>query len=260
MEGIKSVLGTTMELEEGVFELPIGYTDENGVTHKTFTLGEMTGKTEEALLHKRHRNRLPHMAGELVYQVLETLGTLTKEEITRELVSKMTVIDIDYILLVNYEENIGDEFHNIELCPNCKQVNDIYLKPTQIPVYRVGTGEKPVVEVKLRNGIKDDEGNRFKDLKIRMLTNKEQKILSGMKDPNAVEAFNTVIAMTVENVEGYGALDFKKVSEMTTRDRKIITEKIAEMKLGFDHTQRVNCSECDSPILTTISNVELLGK
>ena len=108
---------TVTNLEDNEFELPIGYMDRDGVLHKTFKLREMTGKVDESIADKKVRTNAGKIVTELIYGVVEQLGTLPK--IDRNIIKQLTNTDRDYIVLMNYLYSLGETIEYTETCPYC---------------------------------------------------------------------------------------------------------------------------------------------
>lgn len=256
---MKTTFENTVELLEGEYELPVGYTDSEGNLHKKFTLREMTGEMEQALYSKKMRRNPAKMASELVYQVLNTLGDLSREEITRNMIESLYVMDIEYIILMNYFENIDDHIEEVATCPDCGEVNELKIDPLKIPVSFLPEGEEPVIEVNFPRPIEIKDGKKTDVLKFGLLDSRAQQLIFSKKDANVLEVTMTALSLTSLPAGDVGALEYRDLQKMRTKNRGKITEKLTETDLGIKTEVKVNCVECDFPIVTSFSTVSLMG-
>src|SRR6516165_9822182 len=63
---------------EAVFQLPIGYTDDEGKIHREVVLRKMTGKEEAILADRRNQRNGGKLVSELLHSCLVRLGDLPK--------------------------------------------------------------------------------------------------------------------------------------------------------------------------------------
>src|SRR5580658_9887471 len=82
---------------ESEFELPIGYTDEGGNTHRTAVLRKMTGKEEAILADRRNQRNGGKLVTELLHSCLMRLGDMPKNGL--DTVDGMYSADRNYLLL-----------------------------------------------------------------------------------------------------------------------------------------------------------------
>src|SRR5262249_22101386 len=82
---------------EAEFELPIGYTDEQGVVHRKVVLRKMTGKEEAILADRRNQRNGGKLVTELLHSCLVRLGDLPKNGTAT--VERMYSADRNFLLL-----------------------------------------------------------------------------------------------------------------------------------------------------------------
>ena len=89
--------------DEFVFEMLAGYKDKDGVTHKEFTLREMTGKDEEAIHKSDVKSNGSKVVSVLLSRCVTRIGTLTPKSLGKqkweELIKSLFTGDQDYMLI-----------------------------------------------------------------------------------------------------------------------------------------------------------------
>ncbi|GAB4137355.1 MAG: hypothetical protein Fur0037_02400 [Planctomycetota bacterium] len=104
---------------EYTFELPKGYVDEKGQTHRKVTLREITGADQEAMLNPQLRNNPAKMLTALLARVITKLGTLEGRQVDAGVTADMFKSDRDFLILKLKEIDSGPEMDIDVECPDC---------------------------------------------------------------------------------------------------------------------------------------------
>jgi acetylornithine deacetylase/succinyl-diaminopimelate desuccinylase-like protein len=104
---------------EYTFELPKGYVDEKGQTHREVTLREITGADQEAMLNPQLRNNPAKMLTALLARVITKLGTLEGRQVDAGVTANMFKSDRDFLILKLKEIDSGPEMDIDVECPDC---------------------------------------------------------------------------------------------------------------------------------------------
>ena len=121
----ENIQASLEQLEDDEFLLTVGYTDAEGVVHRRVKLTPMTGESEEMMADAKVRDNAGKMITELLFSVIEELGTVKKGN--REVIRELSTKDRDFLLLKNAQVSIGDEVSFVDQCPHCKGKNEITL-------------------------------------------------------------------------------------------------------------------------------------
>ena len=104
---------------EYTFELPKGYVDEKGQTHREVTMREITGADQEAMLNPQLRNNPAKMLTALLARVITKLGTLEGRQVDAGVTASMFKSDRDFLILKLKEIDSGPEMDIDVECPDC---------------------------------------------------------------------------------------------------------------------------------------------
>jgi len=104
---------------EYTFELPKGYVDEKGQTHREVTMREITGADQEAMLNPQLRNNPAKMLTALLARVITKLGTLEGRQVDAGVTANMFKSDRDFLILKLKEIDSGPEMDIDVECPDC---------------------------------------------------------------------------------------------------------------------------------------------
>ncbi|MDH3285184.1 MAG: hypothetical protein OEQ13_10620 [Acidobacteriota bacterium] len=104
---------------EYTFELPKGYVDEKGQTHREVTMREITGADQEAMLNPQLRNNPAKMLTALLARVITKLGTLEGRQVDAGVSANMFKSDRDFLILKLKEIDSGPEMDIDVECPDC---------------------------------------------------------------------------------------------------------------------------------------------
>jgi len=104
---------------EFTFELPKGYVDEKGQTHREVTMREITGADQEAMLNPQLRNNPAKMLTALLARVITKLGTLEGRQVDSTVTANMFKSDRDFLILKLKEIDSGPEMDIDVECPDC---------------------------------------------------------------------------------------------------------------------------------------------
>lgn len=245
-------------LEENEFELPIGFTDADGVLHKTVKLREMTGEVDEAIGDAKVRTNVGKVTTEALYGVVESIGTMRKH--SKDTVRSLTNVDRDLIMLMNHKVSIGETIEYVDSCPSCGAKSDISVDVDKIPVRYMTEDEPKTLELELPSGVKNAEGQVFKKIILEIPNGTVQERIFPMFSQNYNSAITQMLAMITKDIPGLSHYNFKTFQQMTKRDRKYINDQLAAIDVGVDMQVPVECSGCGKSYKSPIPYMTLLGE
>lgn len=249
----------TVELTaENEFELPVGYVDSTGVLHKTFKLREMTGEVEESIADKKVRNNPGKIVTELIYGVLESLGTLPK--IDRGVIKKLSNVDRDFILLMNYLYSLDDVIEWMDVCVYCNGRMDIKVNVEDIPVKYFTHDEPRTVSLVLPRGIEGADGVRYKEIEMSFPNGFVQETVFSKVENNPAEAMSITFANCTESIKGLSDWNFETFKRMSKKDRNFIQREMAKIEVGAEMSTKLECPHCGSENHSPVPLQKLLGE
>lgn len=228
-----------------VFEMLAGYTDENNVTHKEFTLREITGKDEEAIHKADVKNNSSKVVSVLLTRCVTRIGSLTPKSVGLkkwgEIIKNLYVGDQDYILLQLRKISIGDEIEVQHSCPNCRSklattlnIDELEIKPflgdTKIPF-------------ELHRGYRDKKGEVHKKGVMRLATGLDREILTPLAKSNIARAETVMLTRLCTFDDGY-PIDEDLIGSLSIRDREYLQSVLQEHLFGVNLEVQVECDQC----------------
>ena len=104
---------------EFAFTLPVGYTDQDGVTHREGVMRMATAMDEIAPLRDlRVRSNQAYLAVVLLSRVIVKLGTLP--QVTTNVIENLFVADLAYLQALYRQINEDGKSLVTMTCPECK--------------------------------------------------------------------------------------------------------------------------------------------
>ncbi len=115
---------------EITFNLPRGYRDERGVTHREGTMRLATARDEiEPLRDAEVRQNAAYLSVLLLARTITRIGKVT--EITPELVAGMFAADFDHLQRLYERINTDGELVGVGSCPDCRHEFEVDLSQIQ---------------------------------------------------------------------------------------------------------------------------------
>lgn len=127
-----TTMGASPGRWESEFELPIGYTDDAGNTHRTAVLRKMTGKEEAILADRRNQRNGGKLVTELLHSCLVRLGDMPKNG--PGTVDGMYSADRNYLLLKLRSITFGSKLQARYTCSSCNETFEVVEDLDELPV------------------------------------------------------------------------------------------------------------------------------
>lgn len=230
------------------FELPVGYTDPQGATHRRVTMRKMTGREEAILADKKYQRNGGKLVTELLHSCITKLGSL--EANGRSPITGMTSADRNYLLLKLRSITFGSELQATYTCPGCGEAIQMLEDLDELPVKTLPEGEEQVeAVVELEDGYIDREGQVHTALRLRLPTGADEEAVAPQMRENASVGKNALLARCMKSLgevpqyrlEGMGP---KIMSELTMTDRRLIDRALNDAAPGADLVRTIECGGC----------------
>lgn len=243
--------------EEGAeFELLAGYVDENGVTHKTYTLREMTGEDEEYINRSDIKSNGAKISTALLSRCVTSIGTLTKKSVGIKkwdnIFKDILVGDRDVMLLELRRQSIGNSIEVVHTCPNreCKaklkttiDVDELVITPFD------GMREIPF---ELPKGYTDSKGVTHKHGKMRRPNGLDGEVLTPVAKNNMAKAESLLLSRLCQFDDG-AYIDQSIMAKLSVKDRNYLQELLNEHSFGVDMSIPVMCDCCGEEFSGTLN-------
>lgn len=247
-EAVERDIGMVDEEDSPVFEMLAGYKDENGVTHKEFTLREMTGKDEEAIHKTDVKNNGSKVVTTLLTRCVTSIGTLTPKSVGgrqkwENIIKSLFTGDQDYMLIQLRKISVGEEVELNHVCPNkdCKAKLNTILTLDELEVIPFD-GER-VIEFELPRGYKDRKGVKHTTGTMRLPTGLDREILTPLAKTNLAKA-ETVMLTRLCKFDDGAYVDDDVMSSLSIRDREYLQNLLREHFFGVKLETEVTCDSC----------------
>ena len=245
------------EEEVEVFTMLAGYRDSDGVTHKEFTLREMTGRDEEAIHKSDVKSNGSKVVSTLLTRCVTSIGSLTPKSVGgrdkwADIIKSLFVGDQDYMLLQLRKMSIGEEIEVNHVCPNpdCKAKLHTVVDIDELEVLPF-TGDREVA-FELPRGYKDRKGNVHTIGTMRLPTGLDREILTPLAKSNVAKA-ETVMLTRLCKFDDGAYVDDDVMSSLSIRDREYLQKLLQKHLFGVKLETEVVCDSCGESFLGTFN-------
>ena len=239
-----------------VYEMLAGYKDSDGVTHKEFTLREITGKDEEAIHKSDVKNNGSKVVSTLLTRCVTSIGTLTPKSVGRdkwgEVIKSLFVGDQDYMLLQLRKLSVGEEIEVNHVCPNkdCKAKLHTILNVDELEIVPF-SGERTIA-FELPRGYKDKKGVLHTTGTMRLPTGLDREVLTPLAKTNLAKA-ETVMLTRLCKFDDGAYVDDDVMSSLSIRDREYLQKLLQEHYFGVKLETEVVCDSCGESFMGTFN-------
>ena len=233
--------------DEQVWEMLVGYTDKDGVTHKEFTLREITGRDEEAIhSNKNAKNNGSRIASLLLSRCVTSIGTMTQDSMGKQrwedIIKDLYVGDQDYMLMQLRKISLGEEIEISHVCPNpeCKATLNTVVEIDELEIVPFSGTKK--VPFELPKGFKDKKGIH-KHGTIAIPTGLDREILTPLTRSNMARAETAMLTRLCKFDDGT-LIDDEAMGSLSIKDRKYLQELLKDNYFGYDLDLEIVCDSC----------------
>ena len=234
--------------ENKVYDLLAGYVDKDGVTHKTFTLREMTGADEEFVNRADIKSNGAKVSTALLSRCVLSVGTLTRKSFNspkewENIFKEMYTGDRDVILLELRRISIGDTIEVSHTCPNpeckAKLKTEILIDELKINEFD-GLREIPF---ELPKGYKDKKGVIHKQGIMRIPNGLDGELLTPLAKNNIAKAETLLLTRICKFSDG-AYIDDSVMASLSIKDRNYLQSLLNDHQFGIDMTVDIMCDHC----------------
>lgn len=239
-----STLPASREFE---FTLPVGYTDDEGRSHRSVVLRKMTGREEAILADRRFQRNGGQLVTELLHSCLVRVGDLPKNG--RSTVAGMYSADRNYLLLKLRSITFGPELQASYSCPGCGETIQVEEDLDDLPVTALGDESPEDVALELGDGYVDRDGQLHTALTLRLPTGLDEEAVAPQMRQNASLGKNALLARCLKSLgdlprHRLEALGPKILADLTMTDRRLIDRALNEAAPGVNLVRQIECPNC----------------
>lgn len=233
---------------EAEFTLPIGFTDDNGHTHRQAVMRKMTGKEEAILADRRSQRNGGKLVTDLLHSCLVRLGDMPKNGPGP--IEHMYSADRNFLLLKLRSITFGSELHTRYSCPACSENLQLVEDLDELPVRALADNEGiEDVVVELQDGYVDKDGSEHRSLRMRLPTGADESAVAPQMRQNASLGKNALLSRCLKSLgdlpkHRLEAIGPKILSELTLTDRRLIDRALNQAAPGVDLIRDINCPHC----------------
>ncbi len=237
------------------FTLPIGYIDNENVSHRQVTLRKMTGREESILADKRFQKNGGRLVTELLASCIVRLGTL--ERGTQQAVAAMYSADRNFLLIKLRGITFGSELNASYLC-TCGETMTVVEDLDNLPVRGLLEGESPdEIRVELEDGWIDRDGSVHTAMILRLPTGEDEEVVASQMRQNVSLGKNSLLARCLKSLgdvpkHRMEAIGPKIMSDLTMTDRRLIDRALNQAAPGINLIRQIECPSCGRQFQTTL--------
>jgi hypothetical protein len=131
----------------GLFTLPCGYLDSDGVLHTEVLLREISGKEEDMLASKKVPDQ--KKMNQLLIACIERLGSISDRERIAAAVPELLVGDRVFLLIAVRRTSLGDDYPYKDQCPSCEKESLMSIDLASIEVAPMPEPTKRIFDARL---------------------------------------------------------------------------------------------------------------
>jgi hypothetical protein len=232
---VSSVQQARLEIPKGslgVFELPCGYLDADGVLHTEVEVREIRGFEEDMLGSKAVPDH--KKVGLLIAGCLKRLGNITDQGRLAGIVPELLVGDRVFLMFAIRRTSLGNEYPFKDKCPNkeCEYTGIFTLDLGDLTLVKMPNPMQRGYETTLSSGLK---------ARFHPLVGREEELLA--KAASKAEALS--LAM-LARLDALGDLPptLLGVQSLAMRDREALRQAFEGVEGGLDTSLEMQCPSC----------------
>ncbi len=223
--------------EEGLFLLPGGYWDRDGILHREVQLRPLTGREEEWIADPAREWTEAALVTALLRRCIERIGP---DRPTEEMVRSLVVGDRDYLMLRLRQITFGKRVALTLICPRseCAKKMDIDLALDQIPIE-----PKPIAPHHALT-LSEDAGHPEQEIVFRIPNGADQEAARGWSELDARGRVNRLLARCLLKIGEVDAITPDRVSRLSEKAVEEIAVAMERNSPLIDAEMEACCPEC----------------
>ena len=226
---------------EGIYTLPCGHLDDEGVLHTEVLLRELTGVEEDILASKRIPSH--QKMNKFLANCTQRIGSIVDPREIASIVPKLLLGDRTFLFFALRRLSVGDIFPFREKCPECREMAVYSYDLGDLKVTVMPDPKKRIYEVTLpRSG---------KSVTFRCLAGQDEQEADRLKK-RKMPPLTAQIYLRVVDIDGKPRTQ-QDIQKLPTRDRDFLRAQFATVDGGVETTLELDCGACGAEFEEEIS-------
>lgn len=239
----------------GVYTLPCGFLDGNGVLHTEVMLNEITGHDEDMLAN----GKIPSQKklNQLLISCIQRIGSITAKNEIAAAVPELLVGDRVFLILAIRRVSLGDDYPYKDTCPSCEKESLMNIDLSSLDVIPMPDPKKRIFDAKLPSKAacrawansgevpEPEKSNPTgRPIRFRAMVGRDEEQVGKVQGKD--DAISKLLALRVELLDGKQPTlaDFQ---QMTMAERSFIRDELFRQSDGGVETSLdVTCPQCGS--------------
>jgi hypothetical protein len=235
-------------MREGITGLlPGGYWDSEGVLHREFELGVLTGKEEE-LLAQTGGEETASLVSRLLGRAVKRVGDISP--INEKLAGELLVADRQYLLLKLRQSTFGDVVRADLYCPwrDCGQRVSLEFGIHDLPV-KEATQHAPSYSLTLSAQACCEEDAERREISFRLPNGADQEAVSSLLNENEAQALSLLLNRTIQRIGRMSPPGQQHVAALSSLARAEIEAEMERIAPKIERNIEAHCWECKRAFL-----------
>lgn len=236
-----------------------GYTDENDVVHKTFSIRPITGMDEEVIAKPEFKQNGAKSINEILTRCVLSIGTLTPadmgKEAWRKVIKSLYVGDQDYMIMKLRAISSGNDIVFTTKCNDCGKTNETHVTVEEIEVQEF----KGEVEIpfELPYGVRDKSGELHREGKLRLPTGMDRELTAPTAQTNISRGTSLLLSRLMTFNDEY-PVTILLTSGLILKDRDYLGVLLNENIFGVKTEVSIVCATCGSEYTGKMESINFM--
>jgi hypothetical protein len=227
-------------------QLPIGFTDASGATHRDAALRKLRG-SDEALFYDTSLSGA-QLVTELLRACVTRIGTMSPLAAVK--LEQLYSVDRNFLLFMLRRITFGDDWQAVYSCPACDAAVRVNEDLSEFAIRSAGGDDAArAIHMELEDGYQDRTGTTHRELAIRLPRGTDESFVATLAESDIRQARDALLVRCIDRfgtlpraaLESYGV---KIVRELTLGDRRRIQRALDDATPGVDFKRTVRCTTC----------------
>lgn len=237
----------------GIFTLPCGFLDANGVLHTEVVLSEITGHDEDMLANAKIPSQ--KKLNQLLVSCIQRIGSITTKNEIAAAVPELLVGDRVFLILAVRRVSLGDDYPYKDTCPSCEKESLMNIDLSTLDVIPMPDPKKRIFDAKMPSKAacrawansgevpEPEKSNPTgRSIRFRAMVGRDEEQVGKVQGKD--DAISKLLALRVELLDGKPPTlaDFQ---QMTMAERSYIRDELFRRHDGgVETTLDVQCPQC----------------
>ena len=217
----------------GIFTLPGGYLDSEGVVHDEAQVREMTGAEEDVLAGK---GTIMSKLNTILASCLVRIGTITDKNRMQEVVMNLPAVDRICLLVMIRSVSIGDEYSFDAVCPSCRDKSVHTINLSTLPVKEMPDKTKRFFDIQTPSG---------KIVQIKTLLGKDEAAASDIAQKFPNDLSSALMLARVTQIDGKPAA-LQDTKSLSWKDLSFLRKELRAHDGDLDTKAENTCQKCNN--------------